>query len=117
MLSNDIKNYPGEDSDEDPMQIMFLSKMTMEAVDEIIEETVLKKGVIEDESWQVLTLKDAFRTVFFYCKYPKELVQIFTKTMRDEVKDWLDSEPTWGNWGFDNNESVINIQEPLKLEL
>lgn len=88
------------------MDIAFLSLMTMATVDEIIEDTIVNKKAPLDESWKVFTLKDAFRTVFFYCKYPKEMAQFLTEKMRIEVKEWLDSTPTWGSWGFDDDDDA-----------
>lgn len=93
------------------MDIVFLSLMTMEAVDKVIKDTIVEKKAPLAESWKVLTLKDAFRTVYFYCKYPKEMAPFLTEKMRVEVKEWLDSTATWGIWGFDDN--VGDDSEPL----
>lgn len=107
VLDKDMKNYPDENSGVNVMDITFLSLMTMEAVDKIIEETIVKKKA-PIESWNVFTLKDAFRTVFFYCKYPKEMAPFITEEMRVDVREWLDSSPTWGIWGFDDAGSDFN---------
>jgi len=128
VLQKDLKNYPDENSGLDPLEIHFLSMMTNEAVDEIIKKTIVDKQAPLEESWKVLSLKDSFRTVFYYCKYPKELAVLLTKEMRDEVKEWLDSTATWGKWGFESDDSEPSIKldnltplnlddAPLKLEL
>lgn len=110
-LDKDMKNYPAENSGVNVMDIVFLSLMTMEAVDKVIKDTIVEKKAPLAESWKVLTLKDAFRTVYFYCKYPKEMAPFLTEKMRVEVKEWLDSTATWGIWGFDDN--VGDDSEPL----
>lgn len=118
VLYKDIKNYPDIGSNENPLEIMFLSKMTIGDVDKIMEKTINDKKLTSDESWKILTLKDTFRTIFFYCKYPKELVQIFPPKMRDDVKYWLDSTPTWGVRGFDDDgEPSINVAETVHIEM
>lgn len=104
-MDRDMQNYPDEKSGIDVMEVTFLSFMTMEIVDEIIKDTIVKKKAPPNSSWNVLTLKDAFRTLFFYCKYPKELASFLTEEMRVDVKEWLDSTGTWGKWGFDDDVS------------
>lgn len=121
VLEEDVKNYPGEDSGIDVMELEFLSLTTMEVVDKAIEETIVEKRAPQVDSWKVLTLKDAFRTVYFYCKYPKEMAPFLTEKMRVAVKEWLDTTATWGKWGFESVDgdkiTVDTITEPVKLEL
>lgn len=123
-MDQDLKNYPHEKSGEEIMEIEFLSLMTMETVDEVIEATIVKQKAPLVEDWKVLTLLDAFRTVYFYCKYPKEMAPFLTEEMRGEVKEWLDSVATWGKWGFESDASDAsdasesdNVNAPLHLEL
>lgn len=119
-MDSDMNNYPDENSGLNATDIQFLSLMTMATVDKIIEDTIVKKKAPPTDSWKVLTLKDAFRVVFFYCKYPKEMAPFLTEQMRAEVKEWLDSTATWGIWGFDSDESDSSDDSnatPLKIEL
>lgn len=119
-MNVDMKNYPDENSGINVMEINFLSLMTIDTVDKLIDETIVKKKAPLDHNWNVLTLKDAFRTVYFYCKYPKEMAPFLTETMRVEVKEWLDSTATWGIWGFESNDVIgdgSNENVQMKLEL
>lgn len=117
-MDADLKNYPDEKSGINPADVAFLSLMTRATVDKIIEDTIAKKKAPVDDSWKVLTLVDAFRTVYYYCKYPKELAPFLTEKMRVDVKEWLDSTATWGTWGFEDDESDANDNtSELKIEL
>ncbi len=117
-MEADIQNYPDEESGLNPAEIVFLSLMTRSAVDKIIEDTIVKKKAPQDHGWKVLTLVDAFRTVYFYCKYPKEMAPFLTEQMRVDVKEWLDSTATWGTWGFENEPSdASDNNSELKIEL
>jgi len=121
VLEADIKNYPGEDSKIDVENTAFLSLMIMDTVTEIMRETIASENAPVDYSWKILNLKDAFRTVYFYCKYPKEMAPFLTEEMRVDVKEWLDSTATWGKWGFKDGDakvnSSVNNDSVLKLEL
>ncbi|XP_037048207.1 uncharacterized protein LOC119082726 [Bradysia coprophila] len=117
-MEADLKNYPDEDSGLNAADIRFLSLMTTEAVDDIIEEVIVKKNAPQDNNWNVFTLLDTFRTVYYYCKYPQEMAPLLTDRMHVAVKDWLDSTATWGSWGFENaaGDGSEGISD-LKLEL
>ncbi|KAJ6633452.1 hypothetical protein Bhyg_15934 [Pseudolycoriella hygida] len=119
VLVKDMTYYPEEGSDEDPTKMMFLSKMKIDEVDSFIEQTIVEKKVSLKDEWKILTLKDAFRMAFFYSKYPKELVSIFSEELRDDIKDWLDEVPTWGTRGFEQDayEQAIQIDDFQRAEL
>lgn len=121
ILDADLKNYPAEDSGINVMDIDFLSLMSMDTVTAIMKDTITSKNAPVDNDWKILNLKDAFRTVYFYCKYPKQMAPFLTEKMRVEVKEWLDSAATWGNWGFDDGDASIQLSvsedSNVKLEL
>lgn len=117
VMEKDMKNYPAEDSGIDVMTINFLSLLSMETLDGVMNETIDNKKSLADVHWDVLTLKDVFRTIFYYCKYPKEVAPFLTENMRTKVKEWLDDTATWGLWGFDSGEAASGEQPTVKLEL
>lgn len=116
-MAADLDNYPEEGSELDASTIQFLSLMTTTAVDKIIEDIIVKKNAPQDNNWNVFTLLDTFRTVYYYCKYPNEMAPLLTDRMRVSVKDWLDLTPTWGVWGFANAEVENASENPTELKL
>lgn len=118
-MDADLKNYPDEESGLNAADIQFLSLMSTSDVDEIIEDIIEKKNPPQDNNWNVFTLLDTFRTVYYYCKYPQETAPFLVERMRVAVKEWLDSTATWGNWGFENapSDESEKPEQTFKLEL
>lgn len=109
---------PDEDSNVNVKETSFLSSMIMDTVHQAMKDIIASEKAPVDGSWKILNLKDAFRTVYFYCKYPKQMAPFLTEKMRVEVRGWLDSTATRTKWGFDDDVSGDSVNENvMKSEL